>query len=101
MQTEINNFEFLANELLEITKFHSSNHIMLKNPAFLSLVKMGTEIVPLIIERYRNDPFIVWSLLLEQITGELPLQPISEDGFRKFDVFATQQAWLEWFECQV
>ena len=91
--------EQLACDLFNQTHFHSSNHIMRRTPAFRELVEMGKEIIPWIIQKYQNDAFIVWSLLLEEITGELPLLPVAEDGFFKYDVYATQQAWLEWFEC--
>lgn len=91
--------EQLACDLFNQTQFHSSTHMMRRTAAFRELVEMGKEIIPWVIEKYRNDPFVIWAAMLAEITGEHPLEQSEEGKVLQGNVAALQQAWLEWYEC--
>ena len=93
-------FKRLAGEYEKQTMLHSFAHMMTKAPAFGKLVDMGEPIVPLILKEFKKKKLggVAWFIILEAITGTVPLKPDSICGtsFVKVDVQKTQDAWMQW-----
>lgn len=93
-------FEELAKQYENDTRFHSFAHCMKKSPAYQNLVDIGEEIVPSILQGLKDNTIggVAWFLILEAITGEIPLKPEIENGWAKIKVEDTRQAWIKWGE---
>lgn len=65
----------------------------LDHPAFHELVSLGDEVVPLIIECYRNDDFVPWGFVLEGITDQGFIQ-----DRKRFSPAKVKQQWLAWWD---
>lgn len=93
-------FDALADQYEDRTGHMSFRHAMMRTAEFKRLTEAGDKIVPLIIADFgsRKRWGMHWHLVLECITHERPLQPELSDGFEKWDVDATCQAWIDWFD---
>jgi hypothetical protein len=90
-------FNRVADEWAEGIKFHSLRRMMVKHPAHAKLLAFGAEAVPLVLRRLQTDHSVNWSLLLSELTGELPgYEPEAEGAFAKINVDALAEAWLGW-----
>ena len=65
----------------------------ISNPAFEEVVKMGSSIYPLIIERVAEDP-TVWGWALSQITNNYP---IMDQDWTSQDIV---KYWTDWYLLQ-
>jgi hypothetical protein len=70
------------------TRFLSSIHDMVTHPAYLQIIGMGREAVPLLLAELRREPDH-WFVALQAITGTNPIPP-SVCG----DVENMTEAWL-------
>ena len=85
-------FHALAAQWKEETRFLSSIHDMVTHPAYLQIIGMGQEALPLLIDELRREPDH-WFVALQAITGTNPIPPSARG-----DVDAMTQAWLDWAE---
>lgn len=83
-------FEILKNLWLEETKMSSNVYMTLKHPAHLSILNLGIEIIPFLLEdlqEHNNH----WFYTLSIITGENPIMPESLGDIEKIS-----DDWIEW-----
>jgi hypothetical protein len=85
-------FHRLVDEWKDGTRFLSSIHDMVSHPAYLQIIGMGQEALPLLINELRREPDH-WFVALQAITGTNPI-PFSACG----NVDAMARAWLNWAE---
>jgi hypothetical protein len=85
-------FHMLVREWKEGTRLFSSLHDMVSHPAYLQIIGMGQEAVPLLIDELRREPDH-WFVALQAITATNPIPP-SASG----NVDAMARAWLNWAE---
>ena len=85
-------FRELVRQWKEATVYLSSVHDMVSHPAYLQIIGMGKEALPLLVDELRREPDH-WFVALQAITGTNPIPP-SVQG----DVEAMTQAWLSWAE---
>jgi hypothetical protein len=86
----IDRFHKLLRRWRADTAYVSSATEMFNHPAFAQIVRMGKQVVPLIIAELRMQPdWLVGALV--RITGENPV-PEADRG----DVYAMANAWVEW-----
>jgi hypothetical protein len=78
----------------EETRLLSSIHDMVAHPAYLQIIGLGKEALPLLIDELRREPDH-WFVALQAITGINPI-PSSACG----NVDAMARAWLIWAEKQ-
>ncbi len=83
-------FRELVFQWKEATRFVSSIHEMVGHPAYLQIIGMGKECLPLLLEELRREPDH-WFVALQAITGANPI-PDSVSG----DVEKMAKAWLSW-----
>jgi hypothetical protein len=74
------------------TRFLSSIHDMVSHPAYLGIIGMGRQALPLLIDELRREPDH-WFVALQAISGTNPI-PSSARG----NLDAMTQAWLKWAE---
>ena len=87
-------FRGLVAQWKQGTRFLSSIHDMVTHPAYLQLIGMGREAVPLLLAELRREPDH-WFVALQAITGTNPIPP-SACG----NVDDMTDAWLSWGEQQ-
>jgi hypothetical protein len=85
-------FRELVTQWKQGTRFLSSIHDMVTHPAYLQIIGMGREAVPLLLAELRREPDH-WFVALQAITGTNPIPP-SACG----DVQEMTEAWLAWGE---
>jgi len=85
-------FRELVRQWKEATRFLSSIHEMTGHPAYLQIIGMGKDALPLILHELRREPDH-WFIALQAITGVNPI-PASVRG----KVEEMTQAWLSWAE---
>lgn len=85
-------FRELVGQWKEKTRFLSSIHDMVSHPAYLQIIGMGKEALPLLLEELRREPDH-WFVALQAITGKNPIPPTVRG-----DVEKMTQAWLSWGE---
>ena len=87
-------FEELARTLKEDAgiRLDSTGRKMRDHPARAEIVRMGTEAVPLILERMARGA-LHWHQTLTEITGE---DPVPREDWGK--IAKIEQAWLAWAE---
>ena len=85
-------FRQLVAQWKEETRFLSSIHEMVSHPAYLQIIGLGNQAVPLLLDELRREPDH-WFVALQAITGTNPI-PQSASG----DVEKMTQAWLAWGE---
>ena len=83
-------FDRLAAQWREETRYHSSSDIMAEHPAYQAIIAMGEDVIPLILENLRTGGGH-WFMALRSITGE---SPIREEDRGKIQ--AIRAAWLDW-----
>ena len=84
-------FAVLADRWVRETTSASSDYEhLIAHPAYLSIVAMGWEAVPFILERLEAAPDH-WGAALAAITGDDPVGPDAAG-----DVYAIADAWLVW-----
>ncbi len=83
-------FDRLAAQWREETRYHSSSTIIEEHPAYQAIIAMGENVIPLILENLRASGGH-WFMALRSITGE---SPIREEDRGKIQ--AIRAAWLEW-----
>lgn len=66
----------------------SANRHAKKHECFDELVDFGDAAIPWALERLKSS--IRWTLVLEEITGEVP------EAYPRWDVDAIRTAWLRW-----
>lgn len=89
-------FEPLANQWVRHCKsvvLSSNIKDYLDHPSYRELVSLGTEAVPCIMDRYREDDFTPWGFLLDDVTG----LGMIEDR-RRFKPAEVKQRWLVWWQ---
>ena len=77
------------------TMFLSDPGKIMSHPAMRAIVAMGEEVVPIILRDLQTEESLL-VLALPEITGENLASPKVEGGFRKWDLDAQVQAWLQW-----
>lgn len=85
-------FHRLAAEWRERVEYISSMTVMINDPAYQEIIRMGWEVVPVIIDDLRREPDW-WFTALRQITGENPAPP---DAAGKLGRLA--EAWIDWWD---
>ncbi len=83
-------FKKLAEEWEKDTMILSSIHAIISHPAYLQIIAMGKDALPLIFKELKQRPGL-WFWALEAITGENPVRE-SEEG----NVRLMIDAWLRW-----
>ena len=83
-------FRQLVGQWKEETRFLSSIHDMISLPAYLEIVGMGKEALPLLFDELRREPDH-WFAALQAITGINPIPPTVRG-----DVDEMTRAWLTW-----
>ena len=83
-------FRRLTDEWKSQAEFLSSPTAIAALPAYQSIIAMGSEAIPLILDELRREPDH-WFVALKRITGE---DPVPEDVRGNLDLMA--QAWLSW-----
>jgi hypothetical protein len=84
----ISTFNRLAETWKYDTACHSSINIIANHSAYQEIIKMGSEVVPLILQEMQRQPGH-WFWALHAITGEDPAPKGST-------VREATQAWLDW-----
>lgn len=83
-------FDRLASQWIEETKFLSSVNDIILHPSYMRIIGMGQQVLPLILRRLaQRTEFWFWALKF--ITGA---DPVTEDI--RGNVQAIRQAWLDW-----
>jgi hypothetical protein len=85
-------FHALVGQWKEGTRFLSSIHEMVSHPAYLQIIGMGQQALPLLINELRREPDH-WFVALQAITGTNPIPPSARGN-----VDAMSRAWLDWAE---
>jgi hypothetical protein len=85
-------FHQLVDEWKDETRLLSSIHEMVSHPAYLQIIGMGQEALPLLVNELRREPDH-WFVALQAITGTNPI-PASASG----NMDAMARAWLNWAE---
>lgn len=86
-------FTELAQQWEQGTCFMSSCSQIMAHPAVTKFEKASNDLIPWIIECYREDCSGRWDLLLKKITGITPY------GHKdRGDIKRNQQSWLGWWE---
>jgi hypothetical protein len=83
-------FRSLTEQWRQTSRWLSSVHAMVANPAYLQIVGMGSPVVPLILEELQRRPDH-WFPALGAITGENPVNEADAGNIRRMTA-----AWLEW-----
>lgn len=83
-------FESLRNLWFEETKYSSNIFLTANHPANLTLVKLGYQIIPFIIEDLKNNSSH-WFITLSQITG---INPIKSEN--RGNIEQMKNDWIEW-----
>lgn len=83
-------FESLKYLWLEETKYSSNIFLTTNHPAHLTMIKLGSQILPLLIEDLQNDSNH-WFITLNKITGE---NPVSQEHIGNVDEM--RQDWINW-----
>lgn len=69
----------------------SSVHQIFAHPSCQEIIKMGHEVIPLILEELKEDPDIGWFSVLRAITGE---NPVPKEHAGRIQLMS--EDWLEW-----
>ena len=83
-------FQKLASKWREEIRFESSLSKMVTHPAYLSIIGMGPNALPLIL-RDLEETSDHWFVALRAITDESPVKPKDAGNVKKM-----KDAWLEW-----
>lgn len=83
-------FESLKRRWEQDVSFISSASGILTNPAYLEIISMGKDVLPLIFQDLMNGPGH-WFMALKIITG---VDPVSDES--KGDLKAMTDTWLNW-----
>ena len=83
-------FESLKYLWLDETKYSSNIFLTTNHPAHLNIIKLGNQILPLLIEDLQNDNNH-WFITLNIISGENPVLP-KHTG----NVDEMRQDWINW-----
>src|SRR5260221_158277 len=81
-------FRDLVREWKDETRFLSSIHDIVSHPAYLRIIGMGNEALPLLVNELRREPDH-WFVAMQAITGANPIPPSARG-----DVEKMTQAWL-------
>ena len=87
-------FEKLSKKWDLETLNYSSMDSMVKHPAYISIIKLGRPVVPILLAALKINPDH-WFYALRQITGADPIPNSSAGNLRKM-----ADAWLSWGERQ-
>ena len=72
------------------TRFTSSTSSMIKHPSYQTIVAMGYDVVPLLLQDLRdNGRFWFWALT--EITGDNPIDPADAGVIKNMT-----NSWLDW-----
>jgi len=83
-------FRALAEEWRQATRFQSSLTRVTAHPAYQAIVRLGEEVVPLLLRELKHRPE-PWFAALREITGADPVRPKHQGNMR-----AITDAWLRW-----
>ncbi len=83
-------FDRLAEEWRAAVRYVSSLSQMVTHPAYQRIIGMGSQAIPLLLERLSREPNH-WFWALKSIAGE---DPVSEE--ERGDLEAMSRAWLSW-----
>ena len=75
---------------------HSFHHTICKGQEYEELLAAGMSIVPFILEDLKTDISMHLQFLIHDITREDIWAGKTEDGWRKYNVAASAQLWVEW-----
>ena len=89
-KTSAAKFHSLATEWRSATAMFSFPHQWEQHPAYKEILRMGEDVVPLILQELKDHPHH-WFGALEALTGENPIKPEDEGYFQKM-----ADAWLDW-----
>lgn len=85
-------FESLKYLWLEETKFSSNIFLTTNHPAHLTILQLGDQVLPLLIEDLQNNNNH-WFITLNKITNE---NPVAQE--HAGDVEAMRNDWIQWAE---
>ena len=85
-------FSRLARQWREDTEWLSSTTVIAMHPAYQSIIGMGPEALPMILEDLRSNSGH-WYWALKAISNEDPVPPSDRGAIRKM-----KSAWLRWAE---
>ena len=85
-------FRQLVDQWKEATRFVSSIHDMISHPAYLQIIGMGKQALPLLVQELRREPDH-WFVALQAITGIDPIPPSASGNVDEMAL-----AWLVWAE---
>lgn len=83
-------FNHLKYLWLEESKFSSNVYFLTKHPAYLNILKLGKDVIPLILEdlsEFQNH----WFYALRELTGENPIKPEHNGNIKEM-----AKDWIEW-----
>src|SRR5260370_34023296 len=75
-------FRELVRQWKEATVFLSSVHDMVGHPAYLQIIGMGKEALPLLVDELRREPDH-WFVALQAITGTNPIPAAVQGNVQK------------------
>jgi hypothetical protein len=90
----VRQFHFLASEWHEATRFLSSPIATCQHQAYLDIIALGPEVVPLILQSLAESPR-PWFAALRELTGQ---NPVPDEARGYIDVIANH--WLAWGRSQ-
>ncbi len=82
--------EELAKQWENEVEGYSSTAQISDHPAYQEIISMGTQVVPLLLKKLKNNP-IFWFSALNEITGINPIKPEQRGKIKQMT-----EAWLEW-----
>lgn len=89
-------FDKLCQEWYDAACIHSFPWTIMRGPAYEQLKAAGLHIVPFLLKKVGDDPWIAYLELLHEITGADIFAGEQDTDFRKYDVEATAKAWQAW-----
>ena len=86
----LNEFNRLKNNWKIETAFISDYNKIINNPSYLSIIRLGKNIIPLILKELRDNDGL-WFYALEQLTNKKVALDTINPTYQEL-----KQAWLDW-----
>lgn len=83
-------FNALAAQWQDEVEGLSSTTQMSRHPAYQEIIKLGTPVIPLLLEDLKKNP-LCWLNALQEITGINPVKPEQRGRIKQM-----AEAWLDW-----
>ena len=87
-------FQQLSREWKRATRYFSSSSHLVAHPAYLRIIALGPDVVPLILRNLEHEP-AHWFPALVALTN---VDPVAEDDWGNVEAMA--RTWVEWGRTQ-